>query len=67
MISANRMIGACLLLTGELGAAYRIDGSSNLFNWIPLVTLTNSFGTMQFIDFGATNRPLQFYRGVPLP
>ncbi len=56
-----------LTLTGEFAMPYRIDGSTNLSNWVPLVTLTNSFGTMQYIDFGATNFPRRFYRGVPLP
>jgi Divergent InlB B-repeat domain len=56
-----------LTLTGEFGMSYRIDGSTNLSNWVPLITLTNSFGTMQYIDFGATNFPRRFYRGVPLP
>jgi hypothetical protein len=56
-----------LTLTGEFGMPYRIDGSTNLSNWVPLITLTNTFGTMQYIDYGATNFPLRFYRGVPLP
>ena len=56
-----------LTLTGEFGMPYRIDGSTNLSNWVQLITLTNTLGTMQFIDYGTTNFPWRFYRGVPLP
>jgi hypothetical protein len=56
-----------LTLNGEYGTAYRIDGSTNLTDWVPLITLTNSFGTLQYIDYSTTNFSDRFYRGVPLP
>jgi hypothetical protein len=56
-----------LTLNGEYATAYRIDGSTNLTDWVPLITLTNSFGTLQFIDYSTTNFSDRFYRGVPLP
>ena len=51
-------------LTGELGASFRMDGSSNLVNWTPLGWITNSFGTPQFLDTAAVTNAWQFYRAV---
>jgi hypothetical protein len=56
-----------LTLTGELGAHYRIDGSTNLMDWTGLAVLTNTFGTTQFADETATNTPLRFYKAVAVP
>jgi hypothetical protein len=62
----NRMAeqGFRFSLTGELGIASRIDGSSDLSNWIPLGWLTNDFGTSQFLDPAALTNAAQFYRAV---
>jgi hypothetical protein len=54
-------------LGGELGSKYEIDGSSNLVNWVPLVTLTNSAGVIQFTDPSATNGLFRFYRAIGVP
>jgi uncharacterized repeat protein (TIGR03803 family) len=51
-------------LSGELGAASRIYGSSNFLSWLPLAWVTNDFGTAQFLDPGALTNALQFYRAV---
>ena len=59
--------GFRLTLTGEFGGYYRIDGSTNLLDWTPLVTITNTYGSTQFTDPSATNMPLHFYRAVNLP
>jgi uncharacterized repeat protein (TIGR02543 family) len=56
--------GFRLTLTGEFGAAYRIDGSTDLVQWTPLGTITNTYGTVQFTDPAATNTPHRFYRAV---
>jgi hypothetical protein len=57
-----------LTLNGEFGTAYRIDGSTNLTTWVPLITLTNSLGTLQYIDYSTSNNfSDRFYRAVPLP
>ena len=57
-----------LTLNGEYGTAYRIDGSTNLTTWVPLITLTNSLGTLQYIDYSTSNNfSDRFYRAVPLP
>lgn len=56
--------GVQLTLTGDLGGAYRLDTSSNLLVWMPGIPVTNTSGTLQFIDTTATNAPLRFYRGI---
>ncbi|MBI4328214.1 MAG: hypothetical protein HY674_23540 [Chloroflexi bacterium] len=59
--------GFRVTLTGEWGAPYRIDRSTNLTEWTPLTTLTNWFGTVQFTDGAGTNLPSRFYRAVTQP
>lgn len=45
--------------------AWRIDASTNLLNWLPLLTNTaGTSGTIQFTDLLATNYPWRFYRAV---
>jgi hypothetical protein len=56
--------GFRLRFIGDLGAAYEIEGSSNLVQWMPLATVTNAFGAVQFTDTAATNTGQRFYRGV---
>jgi hypothetical protein len=56
--------GSLLTLTGDWGVPYRIDASTNLTEWTPLVTLTNSIGTVQFNDRSTTNLAHRFYRAV---
>ncbi len=44
---------------------WRIDGSTNLSGWLPLLTnTTGPGGTIQFTDLLATNYPRRFYRAV---
>ena len=57
--------GVQLTLTGQLGAAYRFDGSTDLVNWTPIVTLTNSLGRIQFNEPFASNITHRFYRAAP--
>jgi hypothetical protein len=52
------------LVSGIAGETYRIDGSSNLVQWIPLAT--NTAGII-FIDPNSTKYPHFFYRAVFLP
>jgi hypothetical protein len=54
-------------LDGEYGAAYQIQSSSNLAGWLPLATLTSSYGRQQVADTAATNAPRLFYRAVQVP
>ncbi len=39
-----------------------IFGSTDLVNWLPLFTNSATTGSVQFLDFTATNTPLRFYR-----
>jgi hypothetical protein len=39
-----------------------LEASTNLVQWTKLSVRTNTTGTMQFDDPGATNRPARFYR-----
>jgi hypothetical protein len=50
-------------LIGGTGQVVRIDAGTNLVNWSPLTTVTNSTGVMQVTD-PAANVPLRVYRAV---
>jgi len=56
-----------MVLGGQPGASYAIDGSSNLVNWIPLTNFVNTNGTCLFTDTASTNHPVGFYRARSLP
>ena len=56
--------GFRLALTGELGEAYQVFGSTDWSAWMPLGTVTNDWGTMRFVDGTGTNLPQRFYRAV---
>jgi len=56
--------GFRLTLTGEFGVAYQILGSADLSGWAPLGTVTNDWGTVQFMDGAGTNVPQRFYRAM---
>jgi GH25 family lysozyme M1 (1,4-beta-N-acetylmuramidase) len=56
-----------MVLSGQTGAVYAIDGSSNLLDWVQLTTFTNTTGSYQFTDPSSTNNPLGFYRARSLP
>jgi hypothetical protein len=52
-----------LQITGEPGGVYSVEGSSNLQQWVPMATVTNRFGTVQFDNSsGGAHR---FYRLTP--
>jgi hypothetical protein len=59
--------GVIVDLTAELGAHYRLDGSTNFVVWTTLYDLTNSVGTIHYLDASVTNLPKKFYRAVLLP
>jgi len=42
----------------------RIDWSSNLLGWAPLLTLTNGGNMLYFVDPDGTGQPRRFYRAV---
>jgi hypothetical protein len=53
-------------LTAELGN-YKIQGSSNLVDWVNLSTMTLSNTTGQFLDSSVSTHLSQFYRAVSSP
>src|SRR5262249_24366364 len=53
-----------LTTTNWPGAVFRVLGSTNLVNWQTISTVTNVTGTVQFMDTGATNYRVRFYRMV---
>ena len=53
---------ARLIVTGEMGVACAIDGSSNLASWFEVMSLMNTNGTLDVVDQSASNSSLRFYR-----
>jgi len=52
-------------LNTRSNTTWRIDASTNLLNWLPILTNTaDSSGTILFTDLLATNYPWRFYRAV---
>jgi uncharacterized repeat protein (TIGR03803 family) len=52
---------------GTPGATYRLEVSTNLLDWLPLGTLFNENGPVEFLDASATGASLRFYRAVWVP
>jgi len=52
-----------MTLTGNAGEIYDVEVSTNLSNWVPLLTLTNTLGTITFTDVAVTNFTGRYYRG----
>ena len=51
-------------LIGAAGVAFRVETSSNLSNWTPLVTITNGTRTEIVVDTNAANFSRRFYRAL---
>jgi hypothetical protein len=49
------------------GAAYRLEASTNLVDWLVVTNSSSSSGTVQFNDWKASPSPARFYRAVVLP
>ncbi len=62
--SLNKWSGSGLSLsfTGQVGAAYELQASSNFVDWMSLAPLLNETGRVTFIHGGAVNTPEMFYR-----
>ena len=54
--------GFRLTLIGEFGTNYALLASTNLADWTPVGTVTNTYGTVQFTDPAATDLPTRCYR-----
>ena len=53
-------------LTGGTGQWHRIEASTNLLDWRALTSLCQTNPTSAWLDTGATNFPLRFYRSLQL-
>ena len=53
-------------LTGDPAYTYLVEGSTNLFEWVPVTSITPVAGT-EFSDPDAGNLRFRFYRAVPAP
>jgi hypothetical protein len=51
-------------LVGAWSTRYAVQYSDLLGSWQPMLMLTNTYGTTQFVDSGATNVAQRFYRAV---
>jgi uncharacterized repeat protein (TIGR01451 family) len=57
-----------ITLSGDAGLAYSMQGSSNLFNWVPVFTGTaGPSGTLKFTTTNANSFNYRFFRSVRLP
>ncbi|MEY2407947.1 MAG: hypothetical protein QOF48_617 [Verrucomicrobiota bacterium] len=53
-----------LRLAGAPAGVWRLQGSSNLVNWVNISTITNITGVVEYTDAGLTNGKMRFYRAV---
>jgi hypothetical protein len=56
-----------LQVNGRTNLHFTIQSSSNLVNWISLVTTTAPTGQFEYIDAASINSPRRFYRAILLP
>ena len=56
--------GPRISISGPTGRFMRVDTSSNLLQWVPLMTFPNPAGTIQFTDPSAGATRQRFYRAV---
>jgi hypothetical protein len=53
-----------LCLPGTNGTSYRLEGSSDLINWVELCTSTVTDGAIHFVDPDTAALPCRFYRAA---
>jgi hypothetical protein len=51
-----------LRMVGAPAGTWRVQGSSNLLDWVHLAYVTNVTGALEYIDPSLPNRPSRFYR-----
>jgi hypothetical protein len=56
--------GFRLTVLGEFGSPYSVLGSTNLLDWLPIGTVTNTYGTVQLTDPAGTQLSWRFYRAI---
>jgi hypothetical protein len=52
-------------LSGDAGAIYTIEASTDLVNWTQITNVVNSSGAVPIVDPDAANRSHRFYRARP--
>jgi hypothetical protein len=51
-----------LRFPGEPGVNYRVEASTDLIEWVPIESLLNSDGTLDFLDPESSSLDRRFYR-----
>lgn len=51
----------------QLGLAYTVESSSNLYNWTSLTSFVANTLPTDVVDLTASNAPARFYRAFSLP
>jgi hypothetical protein len=59
--------GFGMTLSGTPGKTYVLQGSTNLFNWVPVNTNVPASSPFSLVDPGAANFRYRFYRAEQLP
>ena len=54
-------------LLAEPNRSYLLEATTNLIDWLPVVTLSNPTGALRFLEFNARDHPHRFYRVQPAP
>jgi len=54
-------------IVGQTNLHFTLQASTNLFNWISLVTTSVSSGIFDYIDTDARSMPQRYYRAILLP
>jgi sugar lactone lactonase YvrE len=54
-----------LNMTASVGSSNTLQASTDLMTWTNLTTVNSTNGSLQYIDFSATNFPYRFYRLTP--
>ena len=63
-LGAARMVNGAfeMRVNGGAGVPYSIETSSNLTDWVPWLTVTNTIPPTPVLDWSPTNTPQRFYR-----
>jgi hypothetical protein len=59
--------GFQLALTGDFGTRYEIHATLDLAHWVLMMSLTNLFGSAQYMNAEGTNQSWRFYRALGVP
>ncbi|TAK94045.1 MAG: HYR domain-containing protein [Verrucomicrobia bacterium] len=54
-------------VNGRTGLKFTLQGSTNMVNWTPLITATNTAAAYNYTDNGSIGLPRRFYRALILP